>query len=233
MEFKIGARMTEVGRPKRSPPEESDGECSKTNRTSKESSVSADDIIPIPLCWEDDFDRDEHPYRRNIDITDEENHDFTAMYITRYLNLGSGLKHSDPKWQNHLTEEHDKYAYPEYSRGSIRSAFENADGQSLDELTAEIERKLRNFKGLKNYYGVENIHPEDGIWKRSKSGNNWVLLSDEVRNSLTFQGMLDRNSDRRRITHVGRDNYRIRGTNPCRECIGIHGSTYFRSGNGD
>jgi len=96
MEFKIGARIIERDRTEK---KKKDVRFPKTDRTSKET-LAEDDIILILLWWEDGFDCDEHLYGHNVNISDEKNHDFTAMYITRYLNLGSRLMHSDPKWQN-------------------------------------------------------------------------------------------------------------------------------------
>jgi hypothetical protein len=81
----------------------------------------------------------------------EESDRFTAIYITRYLNLGPGLTWSDTKWQGHLVDIDDvdrQYQYPKYAKGSICSAFESAGGHgpSYEEFTMENERRLLAFE---------------------------------------------------------------------------------------
>lgn len=124
------------------------------------------------------------------DSDHEADSDLSVIYITRYLNLGSGQTETDPKWANHLTEDFHSVSY---KRGSIRAAFDSVGGKSLEDLTAENEKRLLSFERPYNRQ-LSFKWTEEGTWERT-GWDSWVLMSNEVRRFPTFKEQLLQNKE--------------------------------------
>ncbi|TGO17370.1 hypothetical protein BTUL_0018g00370 [Botrytis tulipae] len=67
----------------------------------------------------------------------------TVFIITRWINLGAGLDPKDHKWQSHISREGLFRTQPVVS---IKEAFENQEGLSLEEFTSGNEKLLREWR---------------------------------------------------------------------------------------
>jgi len=66
----------------------------------------------------------------------------TLLYITRWLNLGSGTSPDDHIWQCHVGDANAVPRRKSFADGSIRNVFEDAGGVSLQELTRENKKRV-------------------------------------------------------------------------------------------
>jgi hypothetical protein len=70
----------------------------------------------------------------------------TLLYITRWLNLGSGISPNDLIWQCHISDQDRAPIWPSFEEGGIRNAFEGAGDISFEEFTKENKKRLLSYE---------------------------------------------------------------------------------------
>jgi hypothetical protein len=98
----------------------------------------------------------------------------TAIAVTRYINLGSGLAPKDLNWQCQLIPKPYHYAQPlqPSPKGSIRAAFESQSGQPYAALTADNSVKLFSTRKRK----PKTIGADGLVWRWHSPGSLWWYL---------------------------------------------------------
>jgi hypothetical protein len=98
----------------------------------------------------------------------------TAISVTPWINLGSGLTPVDPDWRCHLRLS--PYPYRTMllpsPKGSIRAAFENQSGQPYAALTADNSVKLFSTRERK----PKTIGADGIVWRWHSPGSLWWYL---------------------------------------------------------
>jgi hypothetical protein len=76
-----------------------------------------------------------------------------ALIVTKWVNLGAGLDPRDGKWQSHLQSAlTHRVVDPLHLLGEIRGGFEGQAELSVEELTADNERKLFLIRKTRRVY---------------------------------------------------------------------------------
>lgn len=98
-----------------------------------------------------------------------------AIVLTRWHNLGKGLDPADAKWYSHggspWSNRPDGYVHVPHVLGSVRDAYENQEGISVEALIGKNTEKLFSKSG-----DMTGLPGADGfIWKRA-ARNSWFLV---------------------------------------------------------
>jgi hypothetical protein len=98
----------------------------------------------------------------------------TAIAVTRWINLGSGLAPEDLNWQSHVKPNpcHYMQTLQPSPKGSIRADFERQSGQPYAALTADNSFKLFSTRERK----PKTIGADGLVWRWHSRGSLWWYL---------------------------------------------------------